>query len=189
MQLGKTRSTSISKNRAGVEVLVCVIEIRRNETVTAEWINALGESATPILGEWVVVAPRMQSIGGYLAFGFTDIVNQLFSDRGVKIIYGRDKNGVIKTRISLTDSEIVIENPDNARIELDEGNIFLNDGHGVAVEQGRLQTTLEAFSAVLLAEFAKVAAGTLPNPSAPYVPSPSLPVNTEPAKSKTVRLP
>ena len=189
MQLGKIKSTNITTNRAGIDVLVCIIEIRKSETITAEWINSLGESATPVLGDWVVVTPRAQSIGGYLAFGFEDVVNQIFADRGVKIIYGRDTSGQAKTKITLTDSEVILENPQNAKIELSGDDIVLNEGSGVAVEQARLQAALEQFSAVVLAEFVKVAAGTEPNPSAPYVPSPSLPVNTDPAKSETIKLP
>lgn len=189
MQIGKIKSTAIAANRAGAEVLTCIVEIRKLETVTAEWINSLGESATPVIGDWIFITPRAQSIGGYLAFGFADVVNQIFADRGVKIVYGRDSAGIAKTRILLTDSEIIIENPENARIELSGENIVLNDGTGTAVEQARLQVALEQFSAVVLTEFAKVAAGTLPNPSAPYVPSPNLPVDTTPAKSETIKLP
>ena len=139
MQIGKVLGTSIGKNKAEIEILLCTIELRKNENITAEWINALGESATPIVGDWVVVAGRTQAIGGYLAFGFIDVINQIFVDRGVKIIYGRNEQGEVKTRIILTDSVVIIENPHSANITLSDTEIVLNDGAGEAVEHGRLQ--------------------------------------------------
>ena len=189
MQLGKILSTTISKNRAEVEIQTCIVKIRRNQDVTAEWLNSLGETATPVLGDWVMVVERAQSFGGYLAFGFADVVNRIFVNRGVKLIFGRDANGEIKTKITLTDAEIIIENPSGAQILLSEDEVRLNEGTGSAVEKSRLQIALAAFSGVLLAEFAKVAAGTLPNPSAPYIPSPELPVDISPAESKTIKIP
>lgn len=189
MQIGKVISTSITKNKAGFEQLLCTVELRRNENVTAEWINNLGESATPIIGEWVVVTVRTQAIGGFFAFGFADIINQIFAERGVKIIYGRDSEGTVKTKISLTDSEIIIENPSSAQLTLSGSEIIMNQGNGAAVEHERLQAALDQFSQLLLTEFQKVAAGTEPNPSAPYVPSPSLPADITNAKSETIILP
>ena len=189
MQIGKVLSTSIATSKAGVEQLLCTIELRRNENVTAEWIDSLGESSTPIIGDWVVVAVRTQAIGGYLAFGFADVINQIFAERGVKIIYGRDPEGTAKTRIILTGSEVIIENPHEANITLSDANIVLNDGEGHAIEHARLQTALDQFSQTLVTEFAKVAAGTEPNPSAPYVPSPTLPADITNAKSETIILP
>lgn len=189
MQIAKVLSTSITTNRSGNEIQTCFAEIRKGQNVTAEWLNSLGESATPVLGDWVVVAERTQSFGGYLAFGFADIVNQIFADRGVKLIFGRDSSGVARTKITLTDADVVIENPAGAQITLSDDEIQLNEGAGTAVEKNRLQTALDAFSAVLQAEFAKVAAGTMPNPAAPYVPSPDLPVDIDSAESKTIKIP
>lgn len=189
MQIGKILSTTISSNRAGVEILTCVVEIRRGQNITAEWLNSLGESATPVIGDWVIVVERSQSFGGYFAFGFADVVNQIFVDRGVKLIFGRDSSGVAKTKITLTDADIIIENPAGAQISLSEDEIKLNEGAGTAVEKNRLQAALDAFSVILQTEFVKVAAGTLPNPAAPYVPSPNLPVDISPAESKTIKIP
>lgn len=189
MLIAKVLSTAISKNRAGYEVPTCVAEIRRGQNVTAEWLNSLGESATPVIGDWVVVVERGQSFGGYFAFGFTDIVNQIFTNRGVKLLFGRDADGVVKTKITLTDAEVIIENPAEAQIRLTDSEVQLNAGEGTAVEKKRLQTALDAFSTVIQAEFVKVEAGTVPNPSAPYVPSPELPVDISPAESKTIKIP
>jgi len=189
MQAAKVLSTAIKKNRAGLELMTITAELRRNQNVTAQWINSGGESATPVVGQWVVVTPQGQSFGGYLAFGLVDTINSFFADRGVKIIYGRDIEGEIKTKISLTDSEVIIENPSSAQISLTEGDVILNEGMGVAVEGDRLQSALDSFSGVIQQEFVKVAAGTEPNPAAPYVPSPNLPVDIEPAKSETIKLP
>lgn len=189
MQIAKVLSTSIAKNQSGHEVQVCVAQIRRGQDITAEWVNSLGESSTPVIGDWVVVAERAQNFGGYFAFGFQDIVNQIFAGRGVKLLFGRDSSGVVKTKITLTDADVIIENPAGAQITLSEDEIQLNEGTGTAVEKDRLQTALDAFSAVLQGEFVKVAAGTLPNPAAPYVPSPDLPVDISPAESKTIKLP
>lgn len=189
MQAAKVLSTLIKKNRAGAEVMTVTAELRKGQNVTAQWIDSAGESATPVVGQWAVVTPQNQSFGGHLAFGFVDVINSLFSDRGVKIIYGRDAEGVAKTKISLTDSEVIIENPSSAQISLTGGDIILNEGMGTAVEADRLQAALDTFSGVVLQEFGKVAAGTEPNPVAPYVPSPSLPVDIETAKSETVKLP
>lgn len=189
MQIAKILNTEINTNRAGYEVQTCVAEIRRGQNVSAEWLNSLGESATPVIGDWVVIAEREQSFGGYLAFGFTDIVNQIFSDRGVKLIFGRDADGLIKTKITLTDADIIIENPVGAQILLSNDEIQLNEGTGTAVEKTRLQAALDAFSTILQTEFQKVQAGTLPNPSAPYIPSPDLPVDIGPAESQTIKIP
>jgi hypothetical protein len=181
MQIGKILSTSISSNRAGAEILICIARIRRGQDVTAEWVNSLGESATPAIGDWVLVVERSQSFG--------DVINQIFVDRGVKLIFGRDSSGVAKTKITLTDADIIIENPSGAQISLSENEIQLNEGSGSAVEKNRLQDALNAFSAVIQSEFVKVAAGTTPNPSAPYIPSPELPVDISPAESKTIKIP
>lgn len=189
LSAGKILSTSIEKNRAGIELVTCIVEIRKNQNVTAEWINAVGESATPLPGDGVLLAPREQSFGGYLAFGFVDIINQIFSTAGVKVIFGRDSQGKAKTKITLTDSEIVLENPVAAKIELDDNDIILNKGINSAVSAERLQIALTAFSQTIVAEFTRVAAGVLPNPAAPYVPAPILPVDITPAKSETIKLP
>ena len=189
MQIGKILSTAISKNRADIEIQTCIIEIRRGQNVTAEWLNSLGETSTPVIGDWVLVTERAQNFGGYLAFGFTDVVNQIFTNRGVKLIFGRDSSGAAKTKITLTDADIIIENPSGAQILLSEDEVRLNEGAGSAVEKTRLQAALDAFSAIIQAEFVKVAAGTEPNPSAPYIPSPQLPVDISPAESKTIKIP
>lgn len=190
MQIGKIKSTSIKKNRAQKEILTCVIEIRKGQNITAEWINNLGESATPIIGDWVLVMRRDQSFGSHFAFGFADVINQFFAARGVKILYGRNISGLAKTKVTLTDSEVIIENPSNAHISLTGGEVILNNGSGNAVEHGRLQTALtKTFAEVLRAEFIKVAEGTEPNPSNPYVPSQELLVDIADAKSDSVKLP
>ena len=189
MQIAKVLSTAIVKNRAGHEIMTCVVEIRRGQNITAGWLNSLGESSTPVIGESVVVVERNQSFGGYFAVGFIDIVNQIFVDRGVKLLFGRDSQGIVKTKITLTDADVIIENPDGAQIALSDNEVRLNDGSGTAVEKNRLQTSLNSFSAVIQAEFVKVAAGTEPNPSAPYVPSPNLPVDISPAESETIKIP
>lgn len=189
MLLAKVLSTAIQTNRAGIEVLSCVCQLRKNQNVTAEWINGLGEAATPAIGDWIIVVPREQSFGGHFAFGFVDIINAIFAQRGTKIIFGRTSTGEIKTKVTLTDSDVIIENAESAQILLADENIIFNQGSGVAVEQNRLQASLDAFVTILLAEFAKVAAGTLPNPLAPYAPSPTLPLDTSPAKSETLKIP
>lgn len=189
MQPAKVLSTAIKANRAGKDIMTVTAELRSGQNVSAQWINASGESATPIIGEWIVVAPKNQSFGGYLAFGVVDVFNAFFSDRGVKIIYGRDKAGEIKTKISLTDSEIIVENPTGAQILLTDGDIVLNEGTGAAIEAARLQTALDTFSEIVVAEFKKVAAGTEPNPVAPYIPSENLPVDVSAAKSETIKVP
>jgi hypothetical protein len=189
MQIGKILSTNISSSRSGIEILTCVVEIRRGQNVTAEWVNNLGESTTPAIGDWVIAVERSQSFGGYFAFGFADVINQIFVDRGVKLIFGRDSAGIVKTTITLTDADIIIENPAGAQISLSDDEIQLNEGSGTAVEKNRLQDALDAFSTVIQSEFVKVAAGTEPNPAAPYVPSPDLPVDISPAESKTIKIP
>lgn len=189
MQIAKVLNTSIQKNRAGFEIPTCVAEIRRGQEITAEWANSLGESATPVIGDWVIVTEREQSFGGYFAFGFADIVNQIFVGRGVKLIFGRDADGVVKTKITLTDADVIIENPVGAQILLSNDEIQLNEGTGTAVEKTRLQAALDAFSTILQTEFQKVAAGTLPNPAAPYIPTPDLPVDIGGAESKTIKIP
>ncbi len=189
MQKAKIKSTSIQKNRAGIEVMTVVAEVRRNQNVTAEWLNSLGESSTPIVGDYVIVVPQTQSFGGHFAFAFIDIINSLFADRGAKIIFGRDSAGNIKTKISLTDADIIIENLAGGNTSLSGDKIILNQGSGNAVEIARLQTAINTFSDIIVAEFAKVAAGTLPNPSAPYVPALTLPADISSAKSETLELP
>ena len=189
MQIAKVLSTKIKTTRAKKEILAVTAQIRKGQNITAEYISSAGDASTPVIGDYVVLTPRGQSIGGFLAFGFVDVLNALFADRGAKILYGRDKDGVAKTKISLTDKEIIIENPSTARIVLEGGDIILNAGEGSATENGRLQQALQAFSSVLVAEFAKVAAGTLPNPAAPYIPSPNLPVDVSPAQSQTIKIP
>lgn len=184
---GKVLSTVPRKNRAGVLVMTCVIETRKNQNVTAEWIDSLNERARPVTGDWVVVAKRDQSFGGYLAFGFVDIINQVFDDPGVKFLFGRDTDGNIKTQIVLDDL-IIIEKSGGAGIELIGKNIILNKGEGSAVEAERLQNALNDFSQKILDEFKLVQAGTEPNPAAPYIPSQDLPVDISPAKSETVKL-
>lgn len=172
MQPAQIKSTEIQKNRAGKEILTCVVELRKGQNVTAEYINGSGEAYTPVNGEWCVVVPREQSIGGYLAFGFVDILNKLVAAAGAKILLGRDSQGNIKTKLALTEDDII-----------------LNDGEGTATETARLQEQMEIGFNVIHQEFSKVAAGTLPNPSAPYVPSPTLPVNVLPAKSEKIKIP
>jgi hypothetical protein len=189
MQPAKILSSSIQKNRSGIEIQTVIAELRRNQLVTAEWINMMGESAGPLRGDWVVIVPRAQSFGGHLAFGFVDIINSIFAAGGVKIIYGRNSEGKVKTKVTLTDSEVIIENPLNARIELAGQDIVLNSGNGTALEKKRLQTALDAFSVLLVTEFAKVAAGTLPTPVNPYIPSPILPNDISAAESPTIKVP
>jgi len=169
---GKVKSIAIKENRAGIDILTCIVEIRKNQNVTAEWINPVGEAATPVIGEWVLAVPREQTIGGWLAMGFVDVINKIFAAGGVKILFGRDAEGVIQTKIVLGDESIIF-----------------NDGSGTATETKRLQEDLDNFSAVVLAEFNKVAAGTEPNPAAPYVPSEELPVDVESARSENIRIP
>ena len=189
LKTGKVLSTAIKKNRADIEILTCVVEIRKNQNVTAEWFNAFNESVGPLTGDWVVIAPRDQTYGGYLAFGFIDIINQLFAAGGVKIIFGRDAAGSVKTKITLTDSEIIIENPSTAKIVLSDDKIILNSGTGAALEAQRLQTVLTNFSQAIVTEFGRVAAGVLLNPTTPYVPAPTIPVDISAARSETVNLP
>ena len=189
MLKAKVKSTSIQKNRAGVEIMTVVAEVRKDQNVTAEWLNSLGEAATPVIGEWVIVVPQSQSFGGHFAFAYIDVLNFLFADRGAKIIFGRDSQGAIKTKLSLTGVEFIIENSEGANFSSLKDSLVLNQGSGSAVEVSRLQTALDAFSNIILAEFGRVAAGTLPNPSAPYVPSGELPADISSAKSETVLLP
>jgi len=186
----KILSTSYKKNRAGKEVLTCVAEIRKGQNVTAEVIQSRGEASRPVNGEWVVIVPREQTIGGHFALGFVDIINAIQSERGVKIIYGRDESGNAKTKITLTDVDIVIENPDQAAIKLSGDEIILNAGDGDALEAERTQTALEQFSDLILAELNKISTLLEPkNPAVPYQPPVSLPVDLDSAKSKTIKLP
>lgn len=190
MQLAKIQSISFRPNRARVEVLSVVAEIRAGQNVTAEYINPPGEFSTPVVGDWALVARRGQTSGKYLAFGAVDIINAIQADRGVKILLGRAASGEAGAKITLTDSDLFIETPGAAVIALSEDVICLNDGEGIAVEHGRLQSAFDDYTqTVLLPEFKKVAAGTEPNPAAPYVPSPDLPINIESAKSETIKVP
>ena len=186
---GKILSTDIKSNRAGVDLLTCIVRIRKDQNITGEWIGAVGEASAPIIGEAVVVAPKEQSFGGYLVFGFVNVFDALFCAPGVKLIFGRDGDGKIKTKITLDESDIFIENAVGTTVVLSGDNIILNEGSGQAVEINRLQTAINSFSAIIQAEFVKVAAGTEPNPSAPYVPSTVLPSDISAAKSETVKLP
>lgn len=189
MQLAKVQSTSFTKNRAGVEILTVVAEIRKDQNVTAEYINPVGELSTPVIGDTVVFFPREQSVGGYFAWGWVDVVNLIQAARGVKILAGRDSEGKIQTRITLTDLGILIESV-AATIDLENSNILLNAGGGDAVEHSRLQAAFDDYTqTVLLPEFQKVAAGTEPNPAAPYVPSSDLPIDISASKSETIKLP
>lgn len=189
MQPGIVLSTAVKKNRSGIEVTTLVVEVRKDQNISAEWLNASGEATTPAVGDWVILAPRIQSFGGWLAFGFIDVINQIFAARGVKLIFGRDAKGVIKTKISLTESEVIIENPGGAQISLSGNNIIFNEGIGIAVEKERLQADLDRFSEVIKAEFVKVQAGTEPNPAAPYIPSAALPVDIDSSGSETIKIP
>ena len=180
-------------------------EIRTGQQVTAEWINSPGEASTPLDGDWIFVVRYSQTTGRYLALGCQDIINSLFAGKGVKILYGRNDSGTVKTKVTLTDNDIVIENPSSeisltdseielknnlgAQVNLKEINVELNQGIGFAIELGRLQIALTTFSQLVVSEFGRVAAGTLPNPVDPYKPSPALPVNIASAKSETVKLP
>jgi len=190
MQLAKVLTTSFKPNPAGIPVLTVVAEIRKGQNITAEYINPSGEFSTPVLGDVVIVAPRAQTSGGFLAWGYIDAKNHIQADRGVKILTGRDFDGRAQTKLTLTDSDVFLENADAAGIGLIGDEIYFNAGEGSAIEHERLQEALNNYTRnVLIPEFQRVAAGTEPNPSAPYVPSADLPIDIQSAKSDSIKLP
>lgn len=188
MHIAKVLQTKIQKNRAGIEILKVTAEIRKGQNITASWINVPGNADRPVDGDWILLIKQSQSIGGYFALGFVDIINALFGARGVKIIYSRDSSGNAKSKMTLTDTEIIIENPSQAQIVLQNNQVQLNQGQGTAVEAQRLQAVFNTIAGLLMTEFGRVQAGTMPNPSAPYVPS-ALVFDMTVARSETVKLP
>ena len=190
MQPAKILSTSYQKNRAGKKILTCVAEIRKGQNVTAEYIQGSGEASRPVNGEPVVVTPREQTFGGYLAFGTADIVNVIEASQGDKIFYGRTPDGTAGAKITLNQYDAILQSANDAIIALSEEAVILNEGSGAALEADRLQVALDAFSASILAELVKIAALLQPkSPSNPYTPPASLPVDISAAKSETVNLP
>ena len=188
MYIARVLQTNIQKNRAGIKVLKVTAEIRKGQNITATWINNPGTADRPMDGDWILLIKQGQSVGRYFALGFVDIINAIFADRGVKIIYSRDQTGNAKSKITLTDTEIIIENPAQAQIVLQNNQVKLNQGEGTAVEAQRLQTVFNSIAAILMTEFSRVQAGTMPNPAAPYIPS-TLVFDMTPARSETVKLP
>jgi len=84
MQSAKVLSSSYQKNRTGKFVLTCVAEIRKGQTVNAEYIQPLGESSRPANGDWILLIQKGQSIGKFYALGFVDIINAVVESEGVK---------------------------------------------------------------------------------------------------------
>ena len=81
-----------------------------------------------------------------------------------------------------------MSNASGAEIKLDKAECVINSGQGFAVEASRLQAVFDLIDSAVNAEFARVQAGTLPNPVNPYVPVP-LKFDSTSARSQNVRSP